>query len=381
MTITPHDKSLNKVKYQLMAKDSATIFYTSILFSLKTKWKNTLPTAATDGKHLFINPVWFQALEPKAKVGLVLHEVLHVALDHMTRCENRNHMIYNMAGDYVINWLLIDKGYTLPKSVLYNPRYGGLSTEQVYELLLKKKRAGNLPGDDGNFGIGSDIKAPGTPAENSKVKREVADIVLRATSIAKASGAGIGSIPGEILIALDETINPKLPWNVIFQNYMTSFAKDDYSWQRPNRRFFPEYYLPSAFSEGVGCIAEAVDSSGSVSQEEFSYFIHETVALQEMLKPEEIKVIDFDTKIKSVQTVTRDTDILQELTFHGTGGTRILPVLDWARDNNPEVLIIFTDGYFRMPDEDKFPSCPVVWLIHGNEHFTAPVGEIINYNI
>jgi predicted metal-dependent peptidase len=296
----------------------------------------------------------------------------------MTRRGDREPLIFNMAGDYVINNELLANGFQLPDGCLSDDKYKGMNTELVYAQLIKdaeKQPSQGIPG------VGPDIVYTTDAAQKSAVEQEIADIVLRAATQAKALNSGFGSIPGEIMVQLDSIINPKLPWNVIFQNYMNQYAKDDFSWQKPNRRYFPEYYLPSAHSERMCSIAEAVDCSGSVSDQEFGYFINETKAIQESLKPEKITIIDFDTKINKIQDITQDTDILRDLKFHGRGGTDIHPVFKWAKKEKPEVLIIFTDGGFRMPDETHFPECNIIWLIHNYPDFTAPKGEVIHYEL
>ena len=186
---------------------------------------------------------------------------------------------------------------------------------------------------------------------------------------------------GTGLPILQKVINPKLPWYVILQNFMQNFTKDDYSWSRPNKKYMPNFYLPSAYSEAIANIAIAVDSSGSVTDAEFSYFIAEIGSIQETVRPEEILVIDFDTEVQSVQKLTLDSSELNSLMFTGRGGTNILPLFTWAKENEPVVLLIFTDGYFRVPPKEDFPDCPIIWLINDNDHFTAPKGEVITYDL
>jgi len=132
----------------------------------------------------------------------------------------------------------------------------------------------------------------------------------------------------------------------------------------------------------MGKFALAVDSSGSVSRDEFAYFIAETAIIHETLKPELISVISFDTELSPIQEVTECTDILNDLEFNGGGGTNISPVLEWAIENEPEILVIFTDGDFRIPqNEADYPTCPIIWLIHNNEYFKPPVGDVVHYEL
>jgi len=372
-------KMLDRAKIQLMMLPE-TMFYTTILFSLRSIWDDQIPTAGVDGSALWINPAFFQKQTEKSRIGLLVHEVLHVALNHITRRGTRDHLLFNMAGDYVINNMLDHKGYELPHGALIDHKYDGMNTEQVYKILLEEaeknpKKYIVIPG------IGGDVMYPKTAAENSAVEQGIADIVMRAAVQAKSANNGAGAIPGEILIEIDRLTNPKLPWNIIFQNYMQSFAKDEYSWRRPNKRFMPDYYLPTAFGESLCNIVAAVDCSGSVSDTDFSHFISELDTIQEIMHPEKITVIDFDTKIGMVQEISENAPI-QDLKFHGRGGTEIQPVLAWAKENTPAIMIVFTDGeFFHNPTKEEDPEVPVIWLVHNNPSFTCQFGEVIHYEL
>jgi predicted metal-dependent peptidase len=365
------EKALTRAKMHLMGKAS-TIFYTTILFSLKQEITDKVPTAAVDGYTLFLNPVFWMEQTPEKQIGLLVHEVLHVALDHPTRRGVKDPGRWNTAADHVINLSLIAAGYQLPDHGLWDSKYTGMSTEQVYAKLPKNPPA--------NGGIGDDILYPDTQGKDSDTVREhITDIILRAATHAQMANSIPGSIPGEVMIALEKRLNPKLPWNVILQNYMSEFAKEDYTFSRPNRRFQPEFYLPTAHSEALCNIAVAVDCSGSVSDEEFNYFITEIDSIQQNMEPEKITVIDFDTQINSVQEITEGENVFDKLTFHGRGGTRISDLLRWAEKNQPTVLLVFTDGEFHQQPAPK--GVPIIWLIHGDPSWSCSYGQVIHYDI
>lgn len=381
---TAADRALEKAKLQLMMKPE-TLFYSTILFSLTFAWDTKIKTAGTDGTGLFINPLYFKGLSEPERIGLLVHEVMHVALNHMTRIGPRDHKLWNYAGDYVINNMLIKSKYTLPPTDLINKDYNKLNTEQIYKILAddSSKNPNGMFGKNGSGvkGLGLDIQYPKNSKKAKKIKQDVATIVQKATMQAQAVSGIPGVMPGEMLIQLEKVINPKLPWNVLLLNYFTQFAKDNFTWQKPNRRYMPDFYLPTAYSESICNIAEAVDSSGSVLKHEFSFFIRETQVIQEVLKPEKITLIDFDTRIRSIQEITKDTDILRELKFTGGGGTDVREVLKWAQINKPDVLLFFTDGEFQMPNKSYYPTCPVIWLIHGDPNWKAPFGKVVHYDI
>lgn len=383
MANSPEVIALDRTKIALM-RIPDTIFYSSILFSLKQSWTHRIKTAATDGVNLFINPDFFLSLTELERIGLLIHEVLHVAYSHMTRIGKRHPKVWNCAGDHVINLSIMLTGkYQLPAGGLCDPQFHNMSTEEVYEVILdeaEKKGNGGAGADGIIIPGGEDIEYPKDSQELDELEREIASIVTKASIQAKAANPMHDHIPGEIKLQVEKITNPQLPWNVILQNYFTDFAKEDYSWRRPNRRYLPNFYLPSAYSEAVTDLAIAVDASGSVSSKEFSFFIAEIASIQEMLKPEKITLIAFDTEISNIQTITSSTNILSEVKFTGGGGTEIDEVLAWADKTIPTVLLVFTDGYFDMPPNLK-PDYPIVWLINDNNDFTTEHGEVIHFNI
>lgn len=368
MSTVPNEAqmALSKAKIQLMSKpDSA--FFTTICFSLRHMFDDTVPTACTNGKWIKFGTKFFMDLDPEERIFLLLHETMHCAYLHMARkpvgaCPDK----WNIACDHVINLQLIERGFKMPKMGLADRKYIGLSAEEVYKL---------LPDNPGQPNMQDLIEGDGEPAE---MEKEMAEILVRAAIHSKVSQDKPGTIPGEIEIFLNRLLNPKLPWNRILQKYLQAFAKNDYTWRKPNRRFFPKHHLPSLYSESLMNIAIAVDTSGSVTDGDFLRFITETNSILRMMKPEKITLIQFDTDIKSVDEV-RSVQELMRVRFTGRGGTLINPVLDWVNANKPQLLLVFSDGGFYFYTEQT--KVPVVWLIHDNKQFNAPFGKTIHYTM
>lgn len=361
----------------MMQKDTA--FYIALLFSLKQRLTEEVPTAATDGKHLLINPEFFWDLPLNKRIGLLAHEVLHVGLDHMHRRGTRDPQLWNVAADYVINYALIQAGYHLPDNGLYDKKYAGMSTEQVYNALAQENQQTQQTLVSG---CALDIQYPeNAPDPGQAVTQEqVTEIILRATTQAKAMGQPAGSMPGEIDIHLQRTLNPPLPWNLILSNYLTEFTKDDYTFKRPNRRFLPDYYLPSAKSEAICNLAICVDTSSSVSEHQFNDFITKIYEMKKLLNPQKISVMAFNTGFVSEQELTAEDDPFKKLVFKGRGGTRIKPAHEWIAKIKPTVALIFTDGEFQQT-EPLNPSIPLIWLIYDNPKWKGNHGRTIHYEI
>ena len=363
---TDKETALNKAKLHIaIRKESA--FISTILFSLKFSWDETIPTACTNGINLRVNPEFFLSLPLLQQVFLLEHESYHVAFMHMTRTGDRDFRLWNMATDYVINLMLVKANGAMIEGGLLDRKYANYTSEQVYQDLVA-----NPPPESEDFILDMEESSDDT---SEAIEAEVTDILVKAATQAKLSDQA-GSIPGEVEIFLDKLLNPKLPWNVIMENYMDAMAPDDYTMRRPNRRFYPSYYLPSLYSEAVGEVAIMIDASGSVTDEQFNQWFAEIYAITANLNPSKLTVCDFDTEIRSINTVSNVNDLM-DIKFTGRGGTYIREVMEYGAKHQPTVMIIFTDGYFTPENID--PLCPIIWLIHGNKSFKSNWGRIIEY--
>lgn len=66
---------------------------------------------ATDGRTLTYNPTFVTGLSPDELLGVLVHEVLHNALDHPARRSDRNIERWNIACDLAVNPLLLAAGF------------------------------------------------------------------------------------------------------------------------------------------------------------------------------------------------------------------------------------------------------------------------------
>lgn len=361
-------KALVKAKIALMnRKDS--MFYTTVCFSLGHRWDDTIPTAATDGLNIYFNPDFFIGLNSEQRLFLLLHETKHVVLNHFTRMGDRDPEIWNEAGDFVINAMLIKMGYVMIPGALYDKQYQDMTTEEVYDILIKdhESRPPNFTPDM--------LKSDKKPED---LKRDLDEIMVRASVQAEMAGSDIGNLPGEAKQYLDSLKDPKLPWNVVLRKFMNDLAKTDYSFKKPNRRFFPDHLLPSAYGYGLEHIAVAIDVSASITQEQFHTFASEVKAIMDQLKPKKLTVIQFDTQVQQINVLKQTKDIF-DVEFFSGGGTAIGPVIEWMNENKPKGMLIFTDGYFHMHFPE--PKGKLVWLVHSNEDFKDQMqyGQVIDY--
>tara|TARA_B100000929_G_scaffold108179_2_gene85746 strand:- start:5843 stop:7057 length:1215 start_codon:yes stop_codon:yes gene_type:complete len=391
------NKALQRAKYDVIARKEA--FISTVMFSLYIHEDETIPTAATDGLNIYINPEFFLALTPAERVFVLYHEAWHVAFNHFDRIEERDPNLWNIAGDHVINLMLNqDKHQLINREVLgqklevyADQKYVNWSTEEVYEDLKKSDPNQQMPEgmkdlkpNQGESGKGQNSSnGPGnsqSPADYAKAQKQrqkdIESIIIRAATQAKMQKQ-FGHLPGHLQFKIEKLINPKLPWYEILQNYFDSYDQSDYSMARPNRRHIWHSYLPSVYSPSMGEIAVAVDASASVSDEDFTMFISEVESIRERLNPSKTTILTFDTDVRDVTTLT-PADSIKSIEFTGRGGTDLAPAIDYFRQNPPRVLVVFSDLYCKKITQKT--DFPVIWVCVDNLRAKVDFGKLIHYD-
>lgn len=357
---------------------------------LKVKETTDVHIAATDSKHIFINPDKFKDYSIDERVFIIAHEVLHVVYQHMERGKQYmdrgvgpdfkpySHNKMNRAADYVINGTLSESGIgKMPLEGLHNPNVGSAdSADDVYCQLPDEPDDPNGPGSgtgegDGGFDehMEPDPNAPGNNA--ATVQRALA----AATNTAKMQGnlpAGLARLAGEIL-------DPKEDWRAILRDFLiTTTGRDEPTWARLNRRRLvapPHVAFPGTQGHKCGKIAIVIDTSGSIGAEELTLFMSEVGGILEDAKPEECKVFWTDSEVSGIDDVDEDTD-LTTLEPKGGGGTHMPAAFPKIEQEFPEgvsCMICLTDGYTGYDEEPAFPT---LWAMTTDKE--APYGTTIH---
>lgn len=351
----------------LFMKRSNFVFYTTLMFGLDFQWSEDFPTAATNYKWVRFNPKFFIDLPAGQRVFVIFHEIMHAAYMHGLRRMGRDPTKWNYACDYVINQLAKEIGLELWPHCLQDDQYAGMSADEVYDKLP------DMP--EMEIHLDLTFEHEGDEAEEKDIEKQMKNILVQAAQQSKIKDAP-GTIPGDFQVFLDTLLNPKLPMAVLLRRHMTSLAKRDYSMRRPNRRYFPDNYMPTLHSEALGNINWYVDISGSTSDADFLRFVSEAAGAMKHLKPQQLTLISFDTKIQDI-LVARSVNDMQKFVFHGRGGTLIKPVIDHINETKPQAAVIFTDG--GLFDEPEPTKVPLYWCIVGNPNFTGTGGPTIHY--
>ena len=340
-------------------------------------------TAATDGKHLLVNPKWFNALTLEERKFVLAHEVCHYMFQHITRAKGYgdrgvgpdlktfNFKKWNRAGDYIINrWLSDIKLGTMPMQGLYHPDIDADALcDDVYLSLPDEDDDGNDPGHDQHMPPAPDAASPG------EVKRTVAGAAESAKAMGKAP-AGMDRIVGEI-------IEPKIPWSDHLRNAVTAcIGTTEQTWSRPNRRrlvMSPHVYMPGRQGHSAGTIVVQIDTSGSVLETEMAAFRANAASILSECNPERLIVLWVDSAVAGVDEPDAAEE-LEQLIPKGGGGTDMRVGIDWCTNNDirPDTFICLTDGGTPWPDKE--PHFPTIWVITA-KGTTSPIGKSIYLDI
>lgn len=396
-----------------------TSLYSGIIASGKNEVKDGKFTAYTDGINKVYCREYVAEYDNEAKLrGLVLHENLHVALKQIPRHRdlNHDHKMLNYAMDFVVNDIIKNTdgttGHTkepivlLPDGALYHPMFHNWSVRKVYDYLKKRKEELDKADQDGdqpqpcpqqNNGSTNGEDQSETDIDEAlrnmdkemdghvftevedmdaeelkKLENEIDKALRQGGMLAGRMGASIPRVIGDLL----ET---KVDWREVFREFVQSAmrGKDEYTWRKMSKTYLANnMYLPSIHSETMGEVVVAIDTSGSIDNEQISEFASELASICETCNPDKVRVLWWDTKVHGEQVFEGNYgDIAKMLKPKGGGGTHVGCVSDYIIKSSikAEVLVVFTDGY--VEHEPKWEiDLPTMWFVTQNSSFTPPAG-------
>ena len=402
-------------------------FYGLLLMHMGFAVDESLDTAATDGARIYFGTEFLEELSDSELDFVMMHEILHVALQHCWRGEDKDDDLFNIACDIVVNSnILLSndmdlstirlKKYGEAMHLAPNRKEGHLYTAtQVYEMFPKTpkrnaKKGGGAEGKSGKNatnnaqngkgkstgggkkegkgkgGGGVDDHSKWGTVEDDEIQKvwvkRIAD-AAEAISIQDAS-RGRGTLPAFAKRLLEELKKPQTDWRTILNEFIQEEIVD-YSFTPPDRRFEGPFFLPD-FNEkddSVENILFMIDTSASMSDAMV------TAAYSEVKGA----IDQFGGKLKGYLGFF-DAGIVEPEPFEneeefrlikpvGGGGTDFSIVFQYVKEFMqvpPASIIILTDGYAPFPKEDAAGGIPVLWLLN-NQEVKPPWGKVARITI
>lgn len=403
-------------------------FYGLLLMHMIYSIDEGCETAYTDGERIAFSPTFLERLSDKELDFVMMHEILHVVLQHCLRGEDKDNERYNIAADIVTNSTIMHENDDKVSSITLS-QYGEsmhiapdgkegylYTAEEVYEMLQSKqknsdsgneksKKAGNVASKNGRAGkVQQSRKNMDKPVakrwdDHSQWEKFEEDSTLRdvwvknfaecceAIKVRDASN-NRGTLPMFAQRMLEKLKKPQTDWRTILNDFVQEEICD-YSFSPPDRRFQDcPFFLPDfnemGKNDNISDILFFIDTSGSISDDDM------TTAYSEIKGA----IDQYDGKLQGWLGFF-DAAIIEPKPFSsfeefivikpaGGGGTDFQIIFEYVnqhmKEKEPNCIIILTDGYAPFPKEELANDIPVLWLIN-NQDVTPPWGKVARFTV
>jgi len=421
-----HDE-VSRCIIQMLLKEP---FFAHLLSGIVRNVTKEIPTAAVGLRgsniNLFVNENFFlkELTTASSRVAVIKHETLHLMFKHIFRMDIHKHdpLLFNYAADIVVNqfigsWDLPDSAVTLTsfpdlglepdQSVdWYYKKLAGLANEMRkqsnkfefnqggkeqegkgqpreqsasdWSKTSAPQSAGNLErmygnpthSDHSTWGVQADSSGLKSSAQASSAESELDRMIVQARDRTPVKDRG--TIPGrinEMIDAIIEKRKPKVDWRRALRIFSASSRRTKvvHTMKRVSKRYGTR---PGIKIKRFQKMAVAIDTSGSVSDDQLNIFFSEIHGMWR--NGAEVEIIECDAAIQRHYPYRGK---LPEF-VSGRGGTAFDPVFEFLRKNRQmqfDGCIYFTDGY--APEPEIRPPCKLFWLITPD----GRVGEHLKY--
>lgn len=308
----------------------------------------------TAGK-LYLNPAASLSLEEWKFV--LAHEYLHAGLMHHERCNGRDHYLWNIACDFVINgWLHELQVGVMPRDgLLFDPGLRGASAETVYDLLLSDLKKYSKLNTLRGFRKG-DIIISGNAKKQDGVTLDDFCKNAMLQGLEYHIDTGRGFIPAGLIEEIRALSMPPIPWDVAlarwFDIYFAPLEKHR-TYARPSRRQASTPDIPRPRYTDADIPADSrtfgvvIDTSGSMDAVSIGKALGAIASYSVAHEVPFARVIFCDAAAYDAGYISPE-DIAGRVNVKGRGGTALQPGIDQleaAKDFPKDgPILIITDG-------------------------------------
>jgi len=330
-----------------------------------------------DGRfYLHINADFFQQ-NPRFLLGVLLHEVHHIVLGHLTHPRFREPAfpeLMDIAKEISANEFIEEP---LPGGILLRDfEKLGLrphqSTLQRYERLVELQRQQQLKLPSQLRFV--DEHRAGSPAPQGAVQRLIEEALDDLHEPPDSDLRLAGKRPGALLAQLDPLGPPRaaVDWKTALRMFTARRRAPRHTYGRPNRRFpgrvgeIPGRVYTSRVIEQPEILV-VIDTSGSIDQITLDEVGRQLSLLAHHAR---FSVAECDTQIHRVYRFQKKIDAVM-----GRGGTDLRPPFEPAllRQQRASGVVYFTDGLGPFPEQD--PGVAALWVLSGQTPFACPWGQ------
>ena len=372
-------------------------FLSVLALSIDSEFKENINAPfLTDGFKITIDTGKLEKYSKDEITYLYAHTLLHIVLKHPYRQKTRDKYIWNQACDVVINNILstFENVGTRPADEVLDLTLNDKCVEEVYEILYKKKEelSKTIPDENGKIESNaydkSKLDLDEILTKSEKTNQEKLDgIIIQALSLAKKSS----NLYEGMSVEIDTLIKPEIDLHDVLKEYLiSSFFEKQISYERPNKRFIDRgIYMPGTkkLNDNLN-IFVALDSSSSVSLDEYKKFLGIVSEIAESFYEYKIDILPFDLKVRSEYIISFDSfnplsnkELLIPKSNGGTSFDELLRYLKKSSEvRNDSLLIALTDGDFEM---NETLLCNTLFIISNKKNLrkSESHGRVIQFNI
>jgi len=394
MQITSYKDIFEKIRINFLFNHP---FLSVLALSIDSEFKENINSAfLTDGFKITIDTSKLEKYSKDEITYLYAHTLLHIVLKHPYRQKTRDKYIWNQACDVVINNILstFENVGIRPADEILDLDLNDKCVEEVYEILYKKKEelSKTTPYKKGNIESNSYDKSKldldEVLTKSEKVNQEKLDgIIIQALSLAKKSS----NLYEGMSVEIDTLIKPEINLHDVLKEYLiSSFFEKQITYERPNKRFIDRgIYMPGTkkLNDNLN-IFVALDSSSSVSLDEYKKFLGIISEIAESFYEYKIDILPFDLKVRSEYIISFDSfnplSSKELLIPKSNGGTSFDELLRYLKKSsevrNDSLLIALTDGDFEMSES---LLCNTLFIISNKKNLRKfeQHGRVIQFNI
>ena len=391
-------------------------FYGLLLMHMIYAVSEEIETACTDGVRITFGIDFLDSLSDSELDFVMMHEILHVVLQHCFRGDVEDPEAYNIAADIVVNSnIMLENG--LKASSITLSKYGiamhvapdgkeghEYTAEQVYAMLpknLNKKGNNKSPGSAVGRAKKEISKEQHQPVrvwdDHSQWGKYEEDDTLRdvwlkrfedaaeAIEIRDPSNAR-GLLPAFAERILKELKKSQTDWRTILNDFVQEEVVD-YSFSPPDRRFDDSpFFLPdfNGKEDMVEDLLFMIDTSGSMSDDMIAAAYSEVKGAIDQFNGKLKGWLGFfDAAIIKPQPFS-DENEFKIIKPAGGGGTDFQIIFEYVfhhmSDKLPASIIILSDGDAPFPQEKLAGGIPVLWLLN-NEEVNPPWGKVARITV
>lgn len=314
----------------------------------------------------------------------LMHEALHILMEHGHRSIGRNHDLWNVAGDLAINCMIPGMDIGLIPGVGEFADYPrDLKADTYYDMLIKNNKPEDPDGDPSSGGFHGEPCGCGSDAATKEMTDFDRAVIKEAVKGAVVMAKGRGGLKGGMEIIINDFLGTgTVDWRAVLKRQVAASinAGRKTTWLRPNRRGLP---AQGKLRIKKAKIAVAIDTSGSIAgdQELLRMFATEVQSLMKAYNAD-IQIIECSSAVERTY-VMRPSGKMDQKVQGGGGGLAVPPVYEWLKENKqrPDVLIYLTD---LMGDFGPTEVIRTIWAVPeeyapgGGQEQKYPFGKIVS---